>query len=186
MAGMLVRANTRQERLVLALQAQVTVDALTGLVTRRAFDGALGTTLTGRTPGGTALVLIDVDAFKTVNDAYGHPVGDALLVHLAGCCAGRSAPRTPSCRGSAATSSPCCCPTARRMSPPAAPRSCSPRCAPLPSPCPTARCSGCRSASGVAHVTGPTRDLESLYHSADVALYEAKRAGRGRVAVAAG
>ena len=38
---------------------------------------------------------------------------------------------------------------------------------------------------GVAHVPERKGDLTSLYHEADVALYEAKRAGRGRVAVAA-
>ena len=39
---------------------------------------------------------------------------------------------------------------------------------------------------GVAHATGATGDLEQLYSAADAALYEAKRAGRGRVAVSAG
>ena len=38
---------------------------------------------------------------------------------------------------------------------------------------------------GVAHVPERTGDLTSLYHDADVALYDAKRAGRGRVAVSA-
>ncbi len=43
MAVMLVRANGTQERLVAALQEQATVDSLTGLVNRRAFDDALET-----------------------------------------------------------------------------------------------------------------------------------------------
>ena len=41
MAAMLTRSIRTQERLVGALQEQLTVDSLTGLATRRAFDGAL-------------------------------------------------------------------------------------------------------------------------------------------------
>ena len=37
---------------------------------------------------------------------------------------------------------------------------------------------------GVAHAAGSSRDVSGLYSAADAALYEAKRAGRGRVAVA--
>jgi diguanylate cyclase (GGDEF)-like protein len=186
MAVMLTRANTRQERLVAALETQARVDALTGLVNRRAFDDALGTTLHRPDAAGTALVLIDVDAFKTVNDAYGHPVGDALLVHLAGVLreqiraedavlsrlgGDEIAVLMPGCNRTVAIH--------RAQDLLEAVRS-----------TPVVLADGTLLALsisvGVAHVTGPTRDLESLYHSADVALYEAKRAGRGRVAVAAG
>ena len=82
-AVMLTRANGLQERLVAELQTQARVDALTGLVNRRSFDEALESTLIRPVGAGTALVLIDVDSFKTINDSHGHPVGDAVLVHLA-------------------------------------------------------------------------------------------------------
>src|SRR3954454_2602010 len=85
MAAMLVRAGDRQERLGAMLHHQATGDSLTGLVNRRVLDEALAGAL--RVPGhpeGAALVLLDVDSFKSINDTYGHPVGDDALVHLAG------------------------------------------------------------------------------------------------------
>src|SRR4051795_3914774 len=103
MAVVLVRANDTQERLVAALQEQAAVDSLTGLVNRRSFDGALETALTAPVSPGTGLVLIDVDAFKAINDTYGHPVGDDVLVHLAGVLRrqGRAAEARPPARGGA-------------------------------------------------------------------------------------
>ncbi|WP_432830291.1 GGDEF domain-containing protein [Dactylosporangium sp. CA-092794] len=55
-------------------------DALTGLRTRRAFEERLR----GRRPGRpVAVVLLDIDHFKRVNDAFGHPAGDAVLREVA-------------------------------------------------------------------------------------------------------
>ncbi len=53
---------------------------LTGVANRRAFDIRLAEATT-RAASGTpfALVMIDVDHFKRVNDRYGHPAGDAVL-----------------------------------------------------------------------------------------------------------
>lgn len=60
-------------------------DALTGLHNRRAFDEHLGRSLEGPwQPGrGPALVLIDLDNFKRVNDALGHAAGDNVLREVA-------------------------------------------------------------------------------------------------------
>ena len=84
-AVILVRAARTQDGLVAALQRQADVDPLTGLVTRRVLDDALtGALERDATGDGTALVLLDVDSFKQINDAHGHPVGDDALVHLSG------------------------------------------------------------------------------------------------------
>jgi diguanylate cyclase (GGDEF)-like protein len=59
-------------------------DALTGLGNRRAFDERIGEETARAERYGTelALAMIDLDDFKEVNDRYGHPIGDQLLVHV--------------------------------------------------------------------------------------------------------
>jgi diguanylate cyclase (GGDEF)-like protein len=59
-------------------------DSLTGLPNRELFNQTLTAILEERQgPTGAALLLIDVDHFKTVNDMYGHPVGDGVLREIA-------------------------------------------------------------------------------------------------------
>ena len=56
-------------------------DALTGVANRRALDAALPRMLyrRSRQEGNVSLILIDLDHFKTVNDKFGHLVGDEVL-----------------------------------------------------------------------------------------------------------
>jgi diguanylate cyclase (GGDEF)-like protein len=184
MALMLVRANGTQERLVAALQEQATVDSLTGLATRRAFDVALETALARSVPGGTALVLIDVDAFKAINDSHGHPVGDDVLVHLSTVLRGqvRAEDAVMSRLGGdelAVLLPGCSRDVAVRR---AEDLHEAVRSTPL-----TLADGGLLAVSisvGVAHVPQHSTDRRGLYTSADAALYDAKRAGRDRVAVA--
>ncbi|MDP3907883.1 bifunctional diguanylate cyclase/phosphodiesterase [Novosphingobium sp.] len=59
-------------------------DALTGLPNRALCDSTLAEMLDGRDPAdGIALIHIDVDHFKAINDEFGHPGGDAYLRKVA-------------------------------------------------------------------------------------------------------
>jgi len=83
-AGLLTVAEEHRDRLITLLEHQAAIDPLTGLVTRRVLDDAARAALSGAaSPAGTALILIDVDNFKAINDTYGHPGGDEILVQLA-------------------------------------------------------------------------------------------------------
>lgn len=63
-------------------EAQAQSDPLTGLANRRAFDAALGRALLAA--GDFALVHLDLDFFKQVNDTHGHAAGDHVLQEVAG------------------------------------------------------------------------------------------------------
>ncbi len=65
---------------------QIGTDPLTGCVNRRALENRLRTDwrLAKRRGSHVAVVAIDLDHFKTVNDSRGHPVGDMVLQQLAG------------------------------------------------------------------------------------------------------
>jgi diguanylate cyclase (GGDEF)-like protein len=73
-------------RLVEQLERDAAEDPLTGLANRRVFSAACATELAraGREDGSVALVMIDIDHFKQINDAYGHPFGDQILIAAAG------------------------------------------------------------------------------------------------------
>jgi len=77
---------TKERRLKRALSWQASHDALTGLINRREFDNKLhGALLSAqRGEGGYALLYIDLDQFKVVNDTCGHQAGDRLLRDVTG------------------------------------------------------------------------------------------------------
>ncbi|KTB63766.1 EAL domain-containing protein [Pseudomonas sp. MAFF 301514] len=84
--AVLVLHDMTQERQYIAnLSWQATHDALTGLANRREFEYRLEQVLhpTGPQQGGRhALMFLDLDQFKLVNDTCGHAAGDELLRHI--------------------------------------------------------------------------------------------------------
>jgi diguanylate cyclase (GGDEF)-like protein/PAS domain S-box-containing protein len=86
-------ANDISERVQLYQKVQrlATQDPLTGCFNRRHFferaEQEMQRSLRYRRP--LALVMMDIDAFKQVNDRFGHPVGDEALCHLVRLCQGQ-------------------------------------------------------------------------------------------------
>ncbi|MFL6625577.1 MAG: EAL domain-containing protein [Vitreoscilla sp.] len=76
---------SEQRRLSGEMSWRATHDALTGLVNRAEFEARLGRLLASAQENGGehALLYIDLDQFKLVNDACGHAVGDELLTQMA-------------------------------------------------------------------------------------------------------
>ncbi len=81
--GLGVACYFRSNRQVMQMARE---DALTGLPNRRSIDENLGQTLieSRRTEAPFAVMLIDVNGFKRVNDDFGHSAGDELLAGIAG------------------------------------------------------------------------------------------------------
>ena len=92
-AELQARVNTQlrrkmfQDRLRETMQMSVelaVVDPLTGLYNRRYLENNLSTRLAGEgSASGTVSMLLDLDHFKSINDTYGHPAGDAVLRQFA-------------------------------------------------------------------------------------------------------
>jgi len=79
------RDVTERKLLELKLASLATIDGLTGLANRRAFDDALLREVTRSRRSGSplSLLMMDCDRFKRFNDDYGHLAGDACLKAIA-------------------------------------------------------------------------------------------------------
>ena len=77
-----VSGQRRHER---ELELLASTDSLTGLANRRVLEQSLqdAAALSRRHGRNLALILLDIDWFKQVNDEHGHPAGDAVLVEVA-------------------------------------------------------------------------------------------------------
>src|SRR4029078_3276192 len=74
-SGALVRVYSLREA-----EARASTDALTGLPHRRYFDEDLGLLAKRRrAEDRVGVLMVDIDRFKTLNDTFGHAVGDHVL-----------------------------------------------------------------------------------------------------------
>ncbi len=167
------------------LRLLATCDQLTGLLNRREFDRILAEEAERcrRFDRPLALLLIDLDHFKDINDAHGHPAGDAVLQALARRLKEelRTVDRLTRYGGEefavilVETPPTAALETAQRL------RAAVQR---APFALPVGPALALTISAGVAVIPVHASDAPSLVRAADQALYAAKRAGRNRVQLA--
>ncbi|AUH01757.1 GGDEF domain-containing protein [Prodigiosinella confusarubida] len=75
----LTRLNTQLHTLAVELEYKATHDPLTDIFNRRAIIDLVDETLAQKP---AALIVLDIDHFKQVNDTFGHPTGDTVICNL--------------------------------------------------------------------------------------------------------
>lgn len=80
-----IRVALRMQALVQMLAQRAQIDGLTGLCNRASFEARWlqEHERAARAGAPLSLAMFDLDEFKSINDTYGHPAGDAVLVTLA-------------------------------------------------------------------------------------------------------
>jgi diguanylate cyclase (GGDEF)-like protein len=171
------------ERIRRQWEHAASTDALTGLANRRTLTRVGGERLlrARESDDGFALAIVDVDHFKSINDRFGHDVGDLALRHVADALAAAGGTQALTgrhggeefvvllpARGDAATTQ------AQRLREAV-------RNAPFLAP---SNALTITVSIGVTDARAEDRSLDDLLRRADQALYTAKRDGRDRVVVA--
>ena len=183
LAGLgLALAWCQTARLRAQLVEQAMRDPLTGLHNRRAMSQQVAPALRRAGSPPFALLLFDLDHFKSVNDRYGHAAGDQVLRDVAAVLGGAVRQDDMVCRwgGEELLVVLLDCPVERAR----------PRAEALRQAI-ASRYEGCAgpvpqvtASVGVACFTGHADCLDSLVRDADAALYRAKAQGRNRVVMA--
>ena len=160
-------------------------DPLTGLANRTSLGPSLEQAVQRARRSGSklAVVFLDLDGFKQINDLHGHDAGDALLVELAGRLRAQPARERPGRRAWAATSSWWCWRRCRTLAPvETVAKQAARRDARGPTPCP-AREVGVTASIGISVFPDDAADARALMKHADSAMYAAKQAGKNCLAL---
>jgi diguanylate cyclase (GGDEF)-like protein len=170
------------------LEDLATRDNLTGVKNRREFDRRLQEewARSQRFQRPLAVMMLDLDHFKAVNDTHGHLVGDAVLRHAAAVMEGQIRQADCLARYGGDEFALILVETDRRQALAAGLRLQAQLAA---SPCPAVGPSPGRPiaiSGGIAAWPEDAAALPDLVAAADAALYEAKRQGRNRVVAAGG
>ncbi|MDC6167982.1 sensor domain-containing diguanylate cyclase [Paucibacter sp. XJ19-41] len=167
------------------LRDQALRDKLTGLRNRRFLDESLPRELArARREGGSlALMLIDVDHFKRFNDQHGHEAGDQVLAAVGRCLSAQTRQEDLACRYGG-EEFVVVLPRADLASAAARAEALRAAIAALPLLV-GAQQLQVTASFGLAAYPGHGPDAAQLLAAADAALYEAKRAGRNRLQLAA-
>ena len=173
----LVRSLSFLQGQVSFFKDQSTTDPLTGVTNRRTMDALLAEWVSNKRSH--AIILLDLDNFKRVNDTYGHAVGDKVLKFLA-----------ENMRAVARDQDVCCryggeefimlLPRMTAKEAEVLAEQLRERLANTVSPCGYA----VTLSAGVAAYPQMAQTSEALIEIADTALYHAKQTGRNRIVVA--
>ena len=163
------------------LRAEADLDPLTGLANRRRFRKALGNELERFRRYGTpcALILLDIDHLKKINDTHGHSVGDLVIRHVAATLLEASRDNDTAARLGGEEFALLLAGLNEEQAVKAAAR-----LQPLLSAEPTEGAGVVTVSLGVAACPAHAKAERSLYAASDKALYRAKNEGRNRVEIA--
>jgi diguanylate cyclase (GGDEF)-like protein len=178
-----IKERGRAEQRASDLETLAAIDFLTGVYNRRHFEGLARVELARcqRYVRPLSVLMIDIDHFKAVNDAYGHAAGDLVLKNVVAIC--RAEKRDPDLLARVGgeefammlpeTTEAAAAQFAERLR----------REVAGSMPTVYGEKLGVTISVGVAGATIRTAGVEALLRCADRALYEAKRSGRDRVVV---